>query len=153
MSDLLRESQDTVKRRDTQVQNLKAELAARDAILGQANGIFKELRQLYPEVTRVLLADGVSVTSEESKEKVVYITITTRIAMSKEIHQRTEDWLKVRLNLNSIVLNFDTEGQPLKRYRWLSQRLSLHSENTSQFSLIYLQALRLYTIYIHPDHV
>jgi len=115
LSDLLRESQDTVKRRDTQVQNLKAELAARDAILGQANGIFKELRQLYPEVTRVLLADGVSVTSEESKEKVVYITITTRIAMSKEIHQRTEDWLKVRLNLNSIVLNFDTEGQPLKR--------------------------------------
>lgn len=115
LSDLLRESQDTVKRRDTQVQNLKAELAARDAILGQANGIFKELRQLYPEVTRVLLADGVSVTSEERKEKVVYITITTRIAMSKEIHQRTEDWLKVRLNLNSIVLNFDTEGQPLKR--------------------------------------
>ena len=115
LSDLLRESQDAVKRRDTQVQNLKAELAARDAILGQANGIFKELRQLYPEVTRVLLADGVSVTSEESKEKVVYITITTRIAMSKEIHQRTEDWLKVRLNLNSIVLNFDTEGQPLKR--------------------------------------
>ena len=114
-SDLLRESQDAVKRRDTQVQNLKAELAARDAILGQANGISKELRQLYPEVTRVLLADGVSVTSEESKEKVVYITITTRIAMSKEIHQRTEDWLKVRLNLNSIVLNFDTEGQPLKR--------------------------------------
>jgi uncharacterized hydrophobic protein (TIGR00271 family) len=115
LSDLLRESQDAVKRRDTQVQNLKAELAARDAILGQANGISKELRQLYPEVTRVLLADGVSVTSEESKEKVVYITITTRIAMSKEIHQRTEDWLKVRLNLNSIVLNFDTEGQPLKR--------------------------------------
>lgn len=115
LSDLLRESQDTVKRRDTEVQNLKAELAARDAILGQANGISKELRQLYPEVTRVLLADGVSVTSEESKEKVVYITITTRIAMSKEIHQRTEDWLKVRLNLNSIVLNFDTEGQPLKR--------------------------------------
>lgn len=115
LSDLLRESQDTVKRRDTQVQNLKAELAARDAILGQANGISKELRQLYPEVTRVLLADGVSVTSEERKEKVVYITITTRIAMSKEIHQRTEDWLKVRLNLNSIVLNFDTEGQPLKR--------------------------------------
>ena len=115
LSDLLRESQDTVKRRDTQVQNLKAELAARDAILGQANGIFKELRQLYPEVTRVLLADGVSVTSEERKEKVVYVTVTTRIAMSKEIHQRTEDWLKVRLNLNSIVLNFDTEGQPLKR--------------------------------------
>lgn len=115
LSDLLRESQDAVKRRDTQVQNLKAELAARDAILGQANGISKELRQLYPEVTRVLLADGVSVTSEERKEKVVYITITTRIAMSKEIHQRTEDWLKVRLNLNSIVLNFDTEGQPLKR--------------------------------------
>lgn len=115
LSDLLRESQDAVKRRDTQVQNLKAELAARDAILGQANGISKELRQLYPEVTRVLLADGVSVTSEESKEKVVYIIITTRIAMSKEIHQRTEDWLKVRLNLNSIVLNFDTEGQPLKR--------------------------------------
>ena len=115
LSDLLRESQDTVKRRDTEVQNLKAELAARDAILGQANGIFKELRQLYPEVTRVLLADGVSVTSEERKEKVVYVTVTTRIAMSKEIHQRTEDWLKVRLNLNSIVLNFDTEGQPLKR--------------------------------------
>ena len=115
LSDLLRESQDAVKRRDTQVQNLKAELAARDAILGQANGISKELRQLYPEVTRVLLADGVSVTSEESKEKVVYVTVTTRIAMSKEIHQRTEDWLKVRLNLNSIVLNFDTEGQPLKR--------------------------------------
>ncbi|WP_333584051.1 TIGR00341 family protein [Rivihabitans pingtungensis] len=115
LSDLLRESQDTVKRRDTQVQNLKAELAARDAILGQANGISKELRQLYPEVTRVLLADGVSVTSEERKEKVVYVTVTTRIAMSKEIHQRTEDWLKVRLNLNSIVLNFDTEGQPLKR--------------------------------------
>ena len=115
LSDLLRESQDAVKRRDTQVQNLKAELAARDAILGQANGISKELRQLYPEVTRVLLADGVSVTSEERKEKVVYVTVTTRIAMSKEIHQRTEDWLKVRLNLNSIVLNFDTEGQPLKR--------------------------------------
>lgn len=112
LSDLLRESQETVKRRDAQVQNLKTELAARDAILGQANGIAIELRQLYPEVTRILFADGVSVTSEDNKEKVVYVTITTRIAMSKENHQRVEDWLKVRLKLNSIILNFDTEGQP-----------------------------------------
>lgn len=112
LSDLLRESQETVKRRDAQVQNLKTELAARDAILGQVNGIAKELRQLYPEVTRVLFADGVSVTSEDNKEMVVYITITTRIAMSKDNQQRAKDWLKVRLKINSIIINFDTECQP-----------------------------------------
>ena len=112
LSDLLRESQETVKKRDAQVQNLKTELSARDAILGQANGIAKEIRQLYPEVTRVLFADGVSVTSEDNKEKVVYVGITTRIIMPKENRERVNDWLKVRLKINSIILNFDTEGQP-----------------------------------------
>ena len=112
LSDLLRESQETVKQRDAQVQNLKTELAARDAILGQANGIAKEIRQLYPEVIRVLFADGVSVTSEDNKEKVVYVSIATRIVMPKENRERVKDWLKVRLKINSIILNFDTEGQP-----------------------------------------
>lgn len=111
LSDLLRESQETVKRRNAQVQNLKAELAARDSFLGQANDITKELRQLFPDVVKVMFADGVTVTSEDARQRVTYVVVTSRVVLQKSNHQRIENWFKVRLKTDSVLLRFDTESR------------------------------------------
>ncbi len=111
LSDLLRESQETVKRRDAQVQNLKTELAARDAILGQAVDVTVELRQLYPETIKVMVADGVTVTENGDRQKVTFVNVTTRVALPTNSRQRIADWFKVRLKTEAVLFSFDVERQ------------------------------------------
>lgn len=115
LSDLLRESQETVRHRDTELQKLNAELAARNAILSQADNVSAELRQLYPEVTKVMFGEGVNIAADGSKERVLYLNISTQEALSETARQRISDWFKVRTGANSVLLRFDAENAVKKR--------------------------------------
>lgn len=109
LSDLLRESQETIKRRDVQVQNLKAELASREALLGQAVDVTKELRQLFPDIAMVMLADGVNVTSEGVRQELTYVIVSSHRALPKASQQQIKNWFSVRLKTDAVLVSFETE--------------------------------------------
>lgn len=77
LSDLLRDSQAVVVEKanqinvlQNQIQALKSELAARDAPLGKVDDVANELRLLYPDVTSVVITDGVEVLPSGEKKEV-----------------------------------------------------------------------------------
>lgn len=107
MSDLLKNSQEVVKKREAELQKLRAELAARNAVLGQADDVRQELRQLFPEVSQITLADGVTITSDGNKLQAVYVNITSREVLAADVRQRMRDWFKVRLKADRVQVSFE----------------------------------------------
>lgn len=111
LSDLLRESQDTVRLRDAEVLKLKADLAARENLLTQIADVSKELSQFFPEVAKMTFAEGVAVTPAGAKQKVSYIVVATQSSLLKDSQQRIRDWLKLRLKSDSLLIRFESETQ------------------------------------------
>ncbi|HOV96986.1 MAG TPA: TIGR00341 family protein [Thermomonas sp.] len=108
LSDLLRESQDTVKQRESQLQKLRAELAKRNALLNQTGDISSELRQLYPSLDQITVGDGVTIAEDGSRQQVVYLNATIRSDLSAAEQQRIADWFKIRTKADAVVFNIQT---------------------------------------------
>lgn len=115
LADLLRESQETVKRRDAEVQGLKADLAARGRLLGQAADVARELRQLYPEVQAVMLAEGVAINAEGAQQAVTQVQVDSQGALAPAAQARITAWLKLRLKTEALQARYDSlrAEQPL----------------------------------------
>ncbi|HQX90301.1 MAG TPA: TIGR00341 family protein [Moraxellaceae bacterium] len=111
LSDLLINSQEAVRQRDMQLEKLKSELAARDEVLLKADDVSNELRQLFPEVSTVIFADGVTVGADKIKKNVIYLNVTTRELLRKNTQQRILDWFKVRMKTDAVIIHFDLEGR------------------------------------------
>lgn len=115
LSDLLRDSQEAVKQRDLELQTLKTQLATRDAIWNQAEDVTRELRQLYPEVGNVMFGDGLDVAVDGSKQRGLYLNITTQKSLPETAHQRIADWLKIRTKTDVVTLRFDAVNPPVEK--------------------------------------
>ena len=113
MADLLQNSQEVIRRREAELHKLRAELAARDAVLAQADDVAKELRQLFPQVGKVILAEGVTIAADGNKQQAMYLNIATHEALPPDARQRISDWFKVRMKADSVVLLFEQEGVPI----------------------------------------
>jgi hypothetical protein len=111
LSDLLINSQEAVRQRDMQLEKLKSELAARDEVLLKADDVSNELRQLFPEVSTVIFADGVTVGADKIKKNVIYLNVNTRELLRKNTQQRILDWFKVRMKTDAVIIHFDLEGR------------------------------------------
>ena len=115
LSDLLQESQETVRKREAQLDVLNKELAARNAVWDQADNVANELRQLFPEITRITLGEGVELAANGSKAKAMYLNIVTHEALLKKMRRRISDWYKVRIKTEDVVFRFDVEEKQRKR--------------------------------------
>ena len=111
LSDLLRESQETIRQRDLQLQKLQAELADRQTAQKLADSVNLELRQLYPEITQVMLGEGVDMAADGSKQRNAYLFIGTRQALPEVIQRRISEWFKVRTQIDEVVLRFDVDSK------------------------------------------
>ncbi|MDO4794337.1 MAG: TIGR00341 family protein [Brachymonas sp.] len=107
MSDLLQSSQEVIKRREAELKEVRAELAARNTLLRQADDIHQELQQLFPQVSKLILADGVTITAAGGKQQAVYVHITSPEALPADVRQRMGDWLKLRLKADRVAVVFD----------------------------------------------
>ena len=114
LTDLLHESQTVVKQRDVEVKKLTAELAKRNAIFDQAENVSKELRQLYPEIDKVIIGEAVDVSKDAAKQRLLYLDLHSRKALSGDAQKRITDWIKIRMEKESAIIRFDNE-QPLKQ--------------------------------------
>ena len=111
LSDLLRESQETIRQRDLQLQKLQAELADRQTAQKLADSVNLELRQLYPEITQVMLGEGVDMAADGSKQRNAYLFIGTRQAQPEVTQRRISEWFKVRTQIDDVVLRFDVDSK------------------------------------------
>ena len=127
LADLLRESQDTVRKRDAQLEKLGAELAARNAVLGQSGDMAGELRKLYPEVSKVMLGEGMDVAADGRSQRAMYLNIVTRGTLPEVTRQRIGDWFKVRIKMDSVVLRFDSEPMPVVPGKKLAKTSNRHA--------------------------
>lgn len=102
-----------MKQRDAQVQKLTADLAKRNAVFNQAESVGKELRQLYPEITKMIIGEGVEISSDGPSQPLLYLNLNTRKALSGDAQKRITDWIKIRMGKESVEIRFDSE-QALK---------------------------------------
>lgn len=109
LTNLLQESQEAVRQRNAELEQLKTELATRHTVLNQADDLVKEINQLYPEIVQIMLADGVNMASDGTKQKVVYLHLTSHDALAQEASSRLLEWLKVRLKTEHLLVHFDAE--------------------------------------------
>ncbi|MCB6183136.1 TIGR00341 family protein [Leeia sp. TBRC 13508] len=107
LSDLLKESQETIKLRDSQVEKLRAELALRDRLLGQATDVTKELKLLFPEVQQVMFTEGVIVDANGDKSKTIFLKVTADNNLTTPVKTRVSDWLKARLKSDEVMIQFE----------------------------------------------
>ena len=62
-----------------------------------------------------MFGEGVNIAADGSKERVLYLNISTQEALSETARQRISDWFKVRTGANSVLLRFDAENAVKKR--------------------------------------
>lgn len=108
LADLLRESQDTVKRRDQEVERLENELEAREVVFGQAEAVSRELRELFPQVERVLMGEGVEMAADGTVTRQLYLDISSRRVLPAADQARIRAWFQVRTAREQVRLRFDT---------------------------------------------
>ncbi len=89
-------------------------MAKRNAIFDQAENVSKELRQLYPEIDKVIIGEGVDVSKNATKQRLLYLDLRSRKALSGDAQKRITDWIKIRMEKESAIIRFDNE-QPLKQ--------------------------------------
>ena len=95
-----------IKRRDTIIQNLEQELQIYKDKELPYNQIVKEIHAQYPEIVSISMTRGLSInpTSMENTEQVTII-LTTDKAISTENIGKLQQWLRVKLNFENIIIS------------------------------------------------
>lgn len=95
-----------IKRRDTIIQNLEQELQVYKDKELPYNQIVKEIHAQYPEIVSISMTRGLSINpaSMENTEQVTII-LTTDKAISTENIGKLQQWLRVKLNFENIIIS------------------------------------------------
>jgi DNA primase large subunit len=95
-----------IKRRDTIIQNLEQELQIYKDKELPYNQIVKEIHAQYPEIVSISMTRGLSINpaSMENTEQVTII-LTTDKAISTENIGKLQQWLRVKLNFENIIIS------------------------------------------------
>lgn len=110
LSDLYRDSQDALQKKDAELAALRERLAARDALLDQSDAIATELRALLPEVTTVTLSEGYRIDDHAEKTPVVQMIVRSDAAVSESRQAQALAWFKARTKTNAIEVLFETDA-------------------------------------------
>lgn len=106
LADLLRESRETLRQRDARIEELGAELAARNAASADADGIVQELRRLFPEVGEAFCGEGAAFDSAAGTRRTRYLEVATAKRLSDADRRRIAEWFKVRAKTDSVQVRF-----------------------------------------------
>lgn len=124
LSDLYRESQQAMFKKDEQIQKLEQELVARNAIIGKSDEIYAELRAQLPSVTTIFVGEGVELLPNIGKKQLLQLSIKSSNTLSKNDQIRIENWFKARMKTDAVVLHFEIEPLIKKNNPKLSARTS-----------------------------
>ena len=107
LSDLYRDSQQALQKKDADLAALRERIAARDALMDQADEIATELRTLVPDVTTVTLSQGYRIDKDAGKTPVLQMIVQTGSPVSGPDRTRTLEWFKARTKMTAVDVLFD----------------------------------------------
>ena len=111
LSDLYRDSQQALQKKDADLAALRERIAARDALMDQADAIATELRTLVPDVATVTLSQGYRIDAGAEKTPVLQMIVQTRTAVPESDRTRALEWFKARTKMTAVDVLFDTVQQ------------------------------------------
>jgi uncharacterized hydrophobic protein (TIGR00271 family) len=107
LSDLYRDSQDALQKKDAELAALRDRLAAREALLNQTDAIAAELRALLPATTSVTLSQGYRVVDDAGTSPVVQLIVQSSDDIAGPDRDRIVAWFKARAGTDAVAVVFD----------------------------------------------
>jgi uncharacterized hydrophobic protein (TIGR00271 family) len=107
LSDLYRDSQDALQKKDAELAALRDRLAAREALLGQTDAIGAELRALLPATTSITLSHGYRVVDGAETSPVVQLIVQSSGDIAEADQDRIVAWFKARAGTDAVAVVFD----------------------------------------------
>lgn len=107
LSDLYRDSQDALQKKDAELAALRDRLAAREALLDQTDAIAAELRALLPATTSVTLSQGYRVVDDAGTSPVVQLIVQSSNDIAGPDRDRIVAWFKARAGTDAVAVVFD----------------------------------------------
>ena len=114
LSDLLKDSQETARQREAQLQQLRRELAERNALLDQSGDLAHELRQLFPALGEVTVGQGLVIAANGDRQPVATLNVTIAAPLDEAARQRIGDWFKARTKAPAVSVNIKAEPPPAR---------------------------------------
>lgn len=107
ISDLYKETLVALEKKDAELNTLHAQLATRDATIGLATDIQKELAVQYPGITSVFVGEGVELPIEGSAHKRLQLIVTADRAIASDDQERIIRYFKARTKTDDVMAHFE----------------------------------------------
>lgn len=107
LSDLYRDSQDALQKKDAELAALRERLAAREALLDQTDAIAAELRALLPATTSITLSQGYRIVDGAETSPVVQLIVQSSNDIAGPDRDRIVAWFKARAGTDAVAVAFD----------------------------------------------
>lgn len=107
LSDLYRDSQDALQKKDAELAALRERLAAREALLHQTDAIAAELRALLPATTSITLSQGYRIVDGAETSPVVQLIVQSSNDIAGPDRDRIVAWFKARAGTDAVAVVFD----------------------------------------------
>lgn len=107
LSDLYKQSQEALARKDAQLDELRAALRSSQRFPAQAGDMADELRAQYPGLGEVTLSQGMAVDAEGNKLPVSQLTVGGARGLDAAERERVQAWFKVRSKAEKARVLFD----------------------------------------------
>lgn len=110
LGDLYKESQVAIQEKDKSIELLQAELDLLKENQQRLSAIPAELHTLYPQIGNVILSEAPdwSVKTGWQKKNTVLLSVRSSRPLSKSDQGRIEQWLRIRLQSDSVRLVFES---------------------------------------------
>ena len=110
LSDLYKDSQDALQRKDVELAALRERLAQRDELLSQADEIAAELKTQAEGILAMTLSEGYRLDEAGQKSAVTQVTVQSAAPLAETERARIEAWLKVRCKTDALKVLFDVRA-------------------------------------------
>lgn len=107
LSDLYKQSQETLAAKDRQLEELQASLRASQRFALQANDMADELRAQYPGLGEVTLSQGVAIDADGERVPVSQLTVNGAGTLEPSERERVQAWFTVRSKAETARVLFE----------------------------------------------
>ncbi|WP_374316767.1 TIGR00341 family protein [Aquabacterium sp.] len=105
--DLYASTQEAMRQKDEEIATLRKQLGAQSALFDKADDVAAELRAQYPAVSRVTISEGLVLTADGQKQRVVQLDAAVPHLVPMAERQRLQAWFKVRTKSDQAIMRFE----------------------------------------------
>lgn len=117
LSDLYRDSQEALRKKDAEILRLQNEIASKNVLFAIAEDISDELRAQYPSIKQVMVGKGLVFAGDAPAKTMQHLRVSSSTALSTGEQNRIGDWFKVRTKSEDVVVHFEGPAQKARQKR------------------------------------